>query len=109
MSGECVGVLMMAYGGPNSLAEVEPYLMDVRGGRPTSPHVIEEVRERYRQIGGRSPILERTRAQAAALETALNRNGVQAFRVFVGMRHWHPYIPETLGDLGRPGAGRAVG
>jgi ferrochelatase len=100
---------MMAYGGPNSLAEVEPYLMDVRGGRPTSPHVIEEVRERYRQIGGRSPILERTRAQAAALETALNRNGVQAFRVFVGMRHWHPYIPETLGDMERSGVRHAVG
>ncbi len=67
-----IGVLVMAYGGPNNLDEVEPYLLDVRGFRPTAPEIVHEVRERYRAIGGRSPILERTRAQAAALEAALN-------------------------------------
>jgi protoporphyrin/coproporphyrin ferrochelatase len=50
-----IGILLMAYGGPNNLEEVEPYLLDVRGYRPTSQEIIHEVRERYRQIGGRSP------------------------------------------------------
>ena len=45
-----VGVLVMAYGGPNSLDEVRPYLMDVRGHRPTPEHVVEAVRQRYAAI-----------------------------------------------------------
>lgn len=103
-----IGVLVMAYGGPNSLDEVEPYLLDVRGGRPTSSALIHDVRERYRQIGGRSPILERTQAQAAALEGALNANG-QVFKTFVGMRHWHPFVKDALAQMEIAGLRRAVG
>ena len=43
---EPIGVLVMAYGGPNSLEEVEPYLLDVRGGRSTSEAVVREVEGR---------------------------------------------------------------
>lgn len=103
-----IGVLVMAYGGPNSLGDVEPYLLDVRGFRPTAPEIIHEVRERYRQIGGRSPILERTQAQAAALEAALNANGIDV-KTFVGMRHWHPYLIDTLAEMANAGIARAVG
>lgn len=108
-----VGVLVMAYGGPDRLDDVEPYLRDVRGGRPTPPEIIEEVRERYRRIGGRSPIRERTERQAAALEEALNRGGAlgrePGFRTFVGMRHWHPFIRDTLRRMAAEGIERAVG
>ncbi len=103
-----IGLLVMAYGGPNSIDEVEPYLLDVRGYRPTAPEIIHEVRERYREIGGRSPILEQTREQAAALESTLNKNG-QEFKAFVGMRHWHPYIKDTLAEMQAQGIQRAVG
>lgn len=103
-----IGVLVMAYGGPNDLGEVEPYLTDVRGGRPTAPEIIHEVRERYRAIGGRSPILEHTQAQAAALELELNTNG-KMFKTFVGMRHWHPYIKDALAEMANAGISRAVG
>ncbi len=103
-----IGLLIMAYGGPNNIDEVEPYLLDVRGYRPTAPEIIHEVRERYREIGGRSPILEQTREQAAALETALNTNG-QEFKAFVGMRHWHPYIKDTLAEMQAHGIEKAVG
>jgi ferrochelatase len=103
-----IGVLVMAYGGPNNLDEVEPYLLDVRGGRATSAEIIHEVRERYRVIGGRSPILARTRAQAEALQAALNSQG-DHFRCFVGMRHWHPYIAAALQDMAAAGISRAVG
>ena len=103
-----IGVLVMAYGGPNTIDEVEPYLMDVRGHRPTAPEIVHEVRERYREIGGRSPILERTSAQAAALEAALN-TGETCFKAFVGMRHWHPYIKEALDWMQAQRIERAVG
>src|SRR5215207_2827890 len=98
----------MAYGGPKNIDEVEPYLLDVRGYRPTSPEIIHEVRERYCQIGGRSPILEQTQAQASAIESALNANGPK-FKAFVGMRHWHPYIKNVLSEMYNRGIERAVG
>lgn len=98
----------MAYGGPNNLDEVEPYLLDVRGYRPTSLEIIHEVRERYREIGGRSPILEQTQAQADALESALNKKGNE-FKAFVGMRHWHPFIKDVLANMQGQGIERAVG
>jgi ferrochelatase len=102
-----IGVLVMAYGGPNSLDEVEPYLLDVRGHRPTPAHVVDEVKSRYAAIGGRSPILEKTTAQARALEVALGGNG--HFKAAVGMRHWQPRIAEGLASLADAGIERAVG
>jgi len=103
-----IGLLVMAYGGPDKLEEVEPYLMDVRGYRATAPEIVHEVRERYREIGGRSPILERTQAQADALQSALNRQGLD-FKAFVGMRHWHPFIQDTLAEMRAQGIERTVG
>src|SRR5258706_7692652 len=105
MAGERVAVLLMAYGGPGSLDDVEPYLSDVRGGRPTSPELLREIRARYARIGGRSPILELTRAQASAVGRALGN----AFRVYVGMRHWHPYIQDVVEEIARAGQRRVVG
>lgn len=105
MSAERIPVLLMAYGGPNNLAEVEPYLLDVRGGRPTKPELVEEIRGRYAKIGGRSPIRELTEAQAAALARALGPR----FPVYVGMRHWHPYIKDTVDRVVGEGHRRLVG
>lgn len=106
MSGP-IGVLVMAYGGPNSIDEVEPYLLDVRGHRPTPSHVVDEVKSRYTAIGGRSPILEKTTAQARALEAALGGNG--HFTAVVGMRHWQPRIAQALAALAGAGIERVVG
>ena len=105
MVGERVAVLLMAYGGPGSLDDVEPYLNDVRGGRPTSPELLGEIRERYARIGGRSPILELTRAQSVAVGRALGAG----FQVYVGMRHWHPFIRETADEIVRAGHRHVVG
>ncbi len=93
-----IGVLMMAYGGPDNLDEVGPYLADIRHGRPTPPELLAEITERYRLIGGRSPILELTSAQARGVERALNATAPEgvAYRTYVGMRHWHPYIDEVV-------------
>ena len=101
-------ILMMAYGGPDSLDDVEPYLLDIRGGRPTSPELVAEIRERYAKIGGRSPLLEITRAQASALESALNQqapspDGTPVYRVYVGMRHWKPFIRDVVAQIAADG------
>src|SRR6266550_6492530 len=93
----------MAYGSPARPEDVRPYLEDVRGGRPVSDEAVEELAERYRRIGGRSPLDDLTEAQRAALEREL---GVP---VFVGMKHWQPRIAEAVGSALAGGATRIVG
>lgn len=107
-TGEGVAVLLVAYGAPNSLEEVEPYLLDVRGGRPTSPQLVEEIRQRYASIGDRSPLLEMTRAQAQAVQSRLNVESDQRFRTYIGMRHWRPYIKEAVGEIVAAGLRKVV-
>lgn len=102
----------MAMGGPDSLEAVAPYLNDVRGGRPTPPKLLEEITERYRMTGGKSPVLAITRELARQLETRLNEEGrgeSPRFKAYVGLRHWHPYIRETYGDIVKDGIGQLVG
>jgi ferrochelatase len=84
------GVLLLAHGAPERVADVESYLTYVRSGRPGLPKVVEEVRHRYAEIGGSSPLLAWTRQQAEALA------GVLGMPVFFGMRNWHPFIAETM-------------
>jgi protoporphyrin/coproporphyrin ferrochelatase len=91
-------VILMAYGSPTELSDIRPYLEDIRGGQPVSGEAVEELTERYRRIGGRSPLDDVTEAQRAALEKELE------LPVFVGMKHWHPRIAEAA-DLAV--AGRA--
>ncbi|HXH62913.1 MAG TPA: ferrochelatase [Gemmatimonadales bacterium] len=101
---EPFAVLLMAYGGPDVLADVEPYLLDVRNGRAITPEFLVEVRGRYERIGGRSPILDLTRAQAAGLARALGDGA----SVYVGMRHWRPFIGDTVERMVADGQRRAV-
>ncbi|HYW43557.1 MAG TPA: ferrochelatase [Bryobacteraceae bacterium] len=93
-------VLLLAHGAPERVEDVESYLSFVRSGRPGSPKIVEEVRNRYTAIGGSSPLLRWTRAQAEALQ---QRMGIP---VFFGMRNWHPFIRETMEQVRESGAGR---
>jgi ferrochelatase len=104
-----LGVLFMAYGGPNSLDELSGYLADIRHGRPTTPAVLKEITDNYRQIGGRSPLLEITRRQVESVSASLNPPGEPArFKCYLGMRHWAPWIEETVRDMLEDGIARAV-
>jgi ferrochelatase len=94
-----LAVLLMAMGGPDCLENVEPFLLDVRGGRPTSPELVAEIRERYRATGGKSPAVGITMNVATKLERRLNESGRAQYRVYVGLRHWHPFIKETYARL----------
>jgi ferrochelatase len=94
-----IAVLLMAMGGPDCLENVEPFLLDVRGGRPTPPELIEEIRERYRATGGKSPAAGIINDVARKLEQRLNESGDGGYRVYVGLRHWHPFIRETYAEL----------
>lgn len=67
----------------------------------------------YNTIGGKSPILDITTAQAKALEASLNSelptpNSQLTFRVYTGMRYWHPFIEDTVKQMYRDGIRRII-
>jgi ferrochelatase len=99
-----IAVLLMAYGTPNSLDEVEAYYTDIRGGRKPSPELLRELKARYARIGGKTPLLEITLAQARGVQDALG----DAYRVYVGMKHWHPYIAQAVEEIARAGHTRVI-
>jgi len=92
-------VLLMAMGGPDSLENVEPFLLDLRGGRPTPPELVEEIRERYRATGRKSPAVGITKDVAKKLTRRLNEGGGERYQIYVRLRHWHPFIKETYAEL----------
>ena len=100
-------VILMAYGSPNSLDEVGDYLAQIKGRR-ASPAEIEHLQDRYRQVGGKTPLLKITRSQARALEQKLHAEGVPV-KVYFGMKHWHPFIEDTVQDVVRDGANHLIG
>jgi ferrochelatase len=99
-----IGVLVMAYGGPDALEEIPGYLADIRGGRPTTPEVLAEITHNYERIGGRSPLLVITRQQVEAIGALLP----ETFRTYLGMRHWAPWIEKTVGQMVDDGITHAI-
>lgn len=102
-----LGVLLLAYGSPSSLADVEEYLTDIRGGRKPSIVDVQDLQNRYGMIGGRSPLLNITMAQASALRKNLEGFGGD-IPVYVGMKHWYPFIHETVSRICEDGIQRLI-
>ncbi|MEZ4308645.1 MAG: ferrochelatase [Polyangiaceae bacterium] len=89
-------LLLTCHGTVESTDDLPAFLSNIRRGRPTPPHLIEEVRRRFEAIGG-SPLMRTTRAQADALAARLS------LPVAVAARLWHPYPKDVLADLARSG------
>lgn len=118
------GVFLLNLGGPDSLDAVRPFLFNlfsdreiIRLGPPflqrPLAHLISRLRSKktedaYRLIGGKSPILDITLAQARALENALEGAADGPFRVYVGMRYWRPFIADAVKEIRRDGISRLV-
>jgi ferrochelatase len=102
-------ILLIAFGGPTSPAEIRPFLEIVTRGRRIPPERLEEVVHHYEQMpGGRSPLRELTEAQADGLRRALLARG-GTLPVWIGMRNWHPFLHETLAAMAARGQRRALG
>jgi len=101
-------VLMIAFGGPERVEDVRPFLANVAQGRSIPPGRLEEVAHHYERIGGRSPLNELTFRQARGLENALKERGYK-LPVFVGMRNWHPLLAQTIREMAEAGVTRALG
>ncbi|BCB97337.1 ferrochelatase [Dissulfurispira thermophila] len=124
-----IGVILLNMGGPDSLDSVKPFLRNLFSDRdiiklgpsflqkPIASLIIrkrlESVRKAYSLIGGKSPLLDITKAQAKALEESLNSSqfavhGSRLFKVYVGMRYWHPFIEDAVDHAIRDGISRIL-
>lgn len=118
------GVLLLNLGGPDSLSAVRPFLYNLFSDRDIiklGPSFMQrplawlistlrssKSRKMYSLIGGKSPILDITKAQAKALEKILNQGSEvsereSGIRVYIGMRYWHPFIKETVKKIQEDG------
>ena len=104
-----IGVLAMAYGTAAGPDDIERYYIDIRGGRSPAPEHLQELKARYAAIGNRFPLLDITRAQAAALERELNLAGDGGFALYLGMKHSPPFIAEGVERMRADGLEHAVG
>ena len=106
---ETIGVLLMTYGSPETLDDVEGYMTNVYGGRVPEADLVTEFKRRYELIGG-SPLVQVTKDQAAALEDELRHRHPDGprFMVEVGMRFFRPFVADGLATLAARGVDRVV-
>ena len=119
------GVVLLNMGGPDSLDDIEPYLRNIFSdsaildmplgflARPFLAPLIANKRapksaERYKLIGGKTPLNEIAQGQAAALQKELSRRGASAY-VKSGMRYWHPFTANAVEEFAALGVGRVIG
>ncbi|WP_091735868.1 ferrochelatase [Phenylobacterium immobile] len=104
-----LAVVLFNLGGPDGPKAVRPFLANLFSdpaiiGLPAIVRLplaqliaarrAKTAQANYDKMGGASPLLAETRAQAAALQARLSGDGVEA-EVFIAMRYWKPFAQET--------------
>lgn len=108
MTTKPLGVLLMAYGTPRNLDEVESYYTHIRHGRTPTPELLSELKGRYEAIGGVSPLSDITEREASGIEQTLNADGGRPVKVYLGMKHAHPFIADAVSSMQADGIEEAV-
>lgn len=109
MTGQTIGLLVMAYGTPRSPEEIEPYYTHIRHGRKPPEELLQDLKDRYKAIGGVSPLARITEKQASELEKKLNeRFPDKTFKRYLGLKHISPFIEDAVTDMHKDGITQAV-
>ncbi len=111
---EKLAVVLLNLGGPTEPSALQPFLFSLFRDKnviclPNPFRILlagwlavtrsrGSGKKAYAPLGGRSPLLENTQAQAQALEKELQKNNPGA-RVFVAMRHWHPKADAVVKEV----------
>ncbi len=103
------GIMVMAYGTPETLEDVEPYYTHIRGGRKPSPEQLDDLIFRYQKVGGQTPLYELTKGVADGLRARLDAEFPGQYKVYLAMKHWHPYIAEVVPQIAADGLRDVVG
>jgi ferrochelatase len=111
MSKRKVGVLVMSYGTPESMDQIEAYYTHIRRGSPPSPEQLKALTDRYEAIvGGFFPLRENTNRQVEALEQTLNRDSSDIeYKCYQGLKHASPFIEDGVKRMAEDGIREAVG
>lgn len=104
-----IGLLVMAYGTPANMDEVESYYTHIRNGRKPSIYQIKDLKKRYKQIGGISPFTKITKTQAKQLVLKLNNwfDNIQ-FKLYIGFKHASPFIEDAVQQMKIDGIEEAI-
>ncbi|MBP2076636.1 ferrochelatase [Oceanobacillus polygoni] len=104
-----MGLLVMAYGTPTKEEEIEPYYTHIRHGRKPEPEALQDLKDRYKAIGGTSPLAKITEDQAQAIETKLNESQNEyEFKAYIGLKHISPFIEDAVQEMAKDGIEEAV-
>jgi ferrochelatase len=100
--------LVIAFGGPEGPGDIRPFLANVLRGRRVPAERVEAVAHHYELFGGVSPLTAITRRQVEGLKARLSASGLD-IPVYLGMRNWHPLLPDVLRTMAQDGVRRAIG
>ncbi|EKS8352719.1 ferrochelatase [Bacillus cereus] len=109
MTKKKIGLLVMAYGTPESLDDVEAYYTHIRHGRKPSKEALQDLIERYKAIGGISPLAKITKEQAHKLTDSMNNIFTEyEFTCYLGLKHIAPFIEDAVEEMKRDRIEQAI-
>ncbi|MED1605628.1 ferrochelatase [Cytobacillus kochii] len=109
MNKEKIGLLVMAYGTPYKEEDIERYYTHIRHGRTPSEEMLEDLKSRYKAIGGISPLAKITENQALSLQEHLNQIQEQyEFKAYIGLKHIEPFVEDAVQQMHNDGITKAV-
>ncbi|MFC3040668.1 ferrochelatase [Virgibacillus xinjiangensis] len=109
MAKKQMGLLVMAYGTPYKEEDIERYYTHIRHGRKPSEEALQDLKDRYKAIGGISPLAKITEQQAHALEANLNEaQDEYEYKAYIGLKHIEPFIEDAVEEMAKDGITEAV-
>lgn len=109
MKNKKIGLLLMAYGTPRKPEDIEPYYTHIRHGRKPPEDLLEDLKKRYKAIGGISPLARITEEQARKLQNRMNElNDAIEFQSYLGLKHITPFIEDAVDQMKADGIEEAV-
>ncbi|WP_317890171.1 ferrochelatase [Paenibacillus sabuli] len=110
MADNRIGVLVMSYGTPESMDDIETYYTHIRRGHPPTPEQLQDLSSRYEAIvGGVFPLRANTDRQVAGLQAALDEVDPGRYVCYQGLKHARPYIEDGVQRMADDGIREAVG
>lgn len=109
MAKKTMGLLVMAYGTPYKEEDIERYYTHIRRGRKPSEEQLTDLKDRYKAIGGISPLAKITEDQAKGLEAHLNEVQDEIeFKLYIGLKHIEPFVEDAVQEMHNDGIEEAV-
>ncbi|MFK3960202.1 ferrochelatase [Guptibacillus hwajinpoensis] len=109
MAKKTMGLLVMAYGTPYKEEDIERYYTHIRRGRKPSDEQLKDLQDRYKAIGGISPLAKITEDQAKGLEAHLNEIQDEIeFKLYIGLKHIEPFVEDAVQQMHKDGIEEAV-